>query len=84
MCLKVDQRVEILGPSIIEGNSSDKKILSREKCRPFSTPFVVDVQSIDFEARVAGRLNLVMVSRFWNHWSRLAFLLLRFEMAVPG
>jgi hypothetical protein len=53
MRLEVDQQAEGLRPSIIEDSSSDKKILSREDSRSFSAPIVVDVQSIDFEARVA-------------------------------
>ena len=52
MRLEVDQQAKGLRPSIIEGNSSDKKNLSREDGRHFLAPIVVDVQSIDFEARV--------------------------------
>jgi hypothetical protein len=53
MRLEVDQQAEGLRPSMIEDNSSDEKMLSREDFRPFLAPIVVDVQSIDFEARVA-------------------------------
>jgi hypothetical protein len=53
MRLEMDQQAEGLRSNIIEDNSSDKKILSREDGRPFLAPIVVDVQSIDFEARVA-------------------------------
>jgi hypothetical protein len=53
MRLEVDQQAKGLRPSIIEDNSSNKEILSREDCRPLLAPIVVDVQSINFEARVA-------------------------------